>query len=372
MKAGKRVILCDPAPASEATRAAAGMLAPASEVQFCQEALVPLMRRAAASFQELAGQVQQEAGVPVGLRNTRTIVCAFDAADRDYLKDLARYQQTLGLEVRQVSLRAARKVEPALSPALAGAVVLEGDHQINPRLYCTALMKILGDHLWPITATSLKTEMQDGAVRVTGLRWVGRDAAGQEYTGTIAAQHVIVANGLGTQQLEGIAELQELPLRPVHGDVVRLKIPPEQRPLIESTVRGVVRGQPVYLVPREDNTLVLGASSREDALPGISAGGVYQLLRDGKDLLPSLTELEIYEVISRTRPGTPDDIPLIGPLYRNGHKIRGLTVSNGYFRHGILLSARGSELVTRLITQNLTDNDRQDLETCRPQRFTKP
>ena len=363
-RTGRTVTLLDPAPASEATRAAAGMLAPASEVQFRQEPLVPLMKRAAELYAELAADIQHTTGENVGLRDTPTLVCSYDTADKQALTELADYQRELGLETTPISIRTARTTEPVLSPRLTGAIEITGDHQINPRWFASALAKHHAGHIHPVTATGVQIE---DAPHPTARAVTWRDQ--QWSTGTTTAEHIIIANGLGATALRGIPEVSTLPLRPVYGDVLRLRIPKNQRPFLTSTVRGVVRGNPVYIVPREDNTLVIGATSREDHLPGINAGGVYQLLRDAHDLIPAITELELYEVISRARPGTPDDLPLIGPVHRDGRPIEHLTVSNGYFRHGILLASRGSEIVTHLITDTLTDDDHRDLTACAPQRF---
>ena len=99
----------------------------------------------------------------------------------------------------------------------------------------------------------------------------------------------------------------------------------------------MVHGVPVYIVPRQDGTVVIGATQREDALPlrtlntgtdrapaeaAVSAGGVYQLLRDAQVLVPAVAELELLEATARARPGTPDNAPLLGRVarpHRPGH-----------------------------------------------------
>lgn len=368
IKSGRKVTLLDPAPASEATRAAAGMLAPASEVQYRQEPLVPLMRRSAELYSDLAAQVAHDAGMAVGLRNTATLVCGLDEADKSVLLDLRGYQEKLGLATESLTVRAARKLEPALSPRISAAIHITNDHQIDPRQFATALRAILADSILPVKATEILLDSNSAnEPQATGVRW--EFAGSNQDTGTIDAKYIIVANGLGISSIRGIDSLAHVPLRAVHGDVIRLKVPPAQRPLIESTIRGVVRSRPVYIVPREDHTVVIGATSREDSMSGINAGGVFNLLRDARELLPTIDELEIYEVISRARPGTPDDLPLIGPITHHGQEVHRLTLANGFFRHGILLAARASEMVCNVVKGNLTPTDERDLQTCNPQRF---
>lgn len=368
IKSGRTVTLLDPAPASEATRAAAGMLAPASEVRYRQEPLVPLMKRSAELYPDLAAQVAHDAGTAVGLRNTATLVCGLDEADKSALLDLRGYQEELGLATEPLTVRAARKIEPALSPRINAAIHITNDHQIDPRQFATALRAILADSIFQVRATEILLESNSAnEPQATGVRW--ESAGANQDSGTIDAKHIIVANGLGTTSIGGIDSLAHMPLRAVHGDVIRMKVPPAQRPLIESTIRGVVRSRPVYIVPREDHTVVIGATSREDSMSGINAGGVFNLLRDARELLPAIDELEIYEVISRARPGTPDDLPLIGSITHHSQEVRRLTLANGFFRHGILLAARASELVCNVVNGNTTPADERDLQTCNPQRF---
>ena len=120
-----------------------------------------------------------------------------------------------------------------------------------------------------------------GREHAAGLLWDGAGVCGVRLAGgrTVLAAETVVANGLGAGSLEGLPEGLKLPLRPVYGDILRLRVPERPPPLLTATVRGMVRGVPVYLVPRQDGTVVIGATQREDDLSGPSAGGVYQLLQ---------------------------------------------------------------------------------------------
>ena len=140
----------------------------------------------------------------------------------------------------------------------------------------------------------------------------------------------------------------DLPLRPVYGDILRLRVPEKLRPLLTATVRGMVRGAPVYIVPRQDGTVVIGATQREDArrsspAPAVSTSACrrrYQLLRDAQQLVPAVAELELLEATARARPGTPDNSPLLGRVAAPGGAgdIAGLIIATGFFRHGVLLT----------------------------------
>ncbi|MBV7295301.1 glycine oxidase ThiO [Corynebacterium sp. TAE3-ERU12] len=336
---GHSVQLFDPDPGSGASRAAAGMLAPVAEVVWDQPTLYPLMIEAARRYPEFAATISEQAGRSVGYLTTETFVCAGDAADRASLRELCDMQQQLGMQVEPITARAARQLEPALGPGCVGAVHIPGDHQIDPRQLVAALLDILG----PVVQRA----------QVTEVLWDGDRAAGVRLAdGTcVPAEEVLLAAGLGITEIAGLPEHWHLPQRPVHGDVARLRVPEHLQPLLSRTIRGVVRGFPVYLVPRADGSIVLGATSREDTMAGVSAGGVYQLLRDAQRLVPAILECEITEIIARARPGSPDDVPIVGRI------AEGLCVSAGYFRHGILLTPLGASLGADVVTNTALADD---------------
>lgn len=322
---GHTVTLYDPDPVSEASFAAAGMLAPVSEVVWDQPTLYPLMQRSKELYPDFAASVAAATGMDIGYLPSETLVCAGDAADRQTLLELIELQSHIG-RVEPITSRQARQLEPALGPGVVGALRIPDDHQIDPRKFCAAML----------------SQLDVVPTRVGDLS-------------ELEADHVIVATGLA--QLPG---LPELPLRPVYGDVLRLKVPEHLQPLLTRTVRGVVRGRPVYLVPRADGTVVLGATSREDR-PGVSAEGVHQLLRDAHHLVPGIWECEIYEMTARARPGSPDDVPMIGRISPR------VTVSTGYFRHGILLSVVGAKLTADIALGEPVDPDTE--QAIDPFRF---
>lgn len=269
LRSGRRVTLIDPAPAQGATFAAAGMLAPVSEYHYQEEDLLALTLESAELWEEFAAPF----GPAGGHRTTPTLVVGFDAADRAALADLQAAQQAHGLEVQAVSLREARRMEPLLSPQLSGAFLTPGDHQVDPRMLHAAMLEAFrrgGGTVLAERADGLQWAADDddggsSADRVTGVLL----ASG----GVVSAGEVVVANGLASPELRGLPEGLDLPIRPVHGDILRLRVPERLRPFLSATVRGSVRGIPVYLVPREDGTVVIGATQREDGQAGVSAGG---------------------------------------------------------------------------------------------------
>ena len=219
----------------------------------------------------------------------------------------------------------ARAAEPALGPGFVGAVDIPGDHQVDPRQLCGAILEILGDQVVPTRAGEVLFNKDHRAIGLGG-------ADGRKYY----ADHVVLAAGVGTGAITGIPHALTDLLRPVRGEVLRLRVPEPLQPLVTRTIRGVVQGRAVYIVPRTDGTIVLGATTREDDMIGVRAEGVHQLLRDAHRLVPGILDCEIYEMTAKARPGSPDDVPMMSrdvsfrPPMRSGSSGFGAALSSQF------------------------------------------
>lgn len=350
---GPQITVLDPEPAGGSTHHAGGMLAPAAEVRYRQEPLFPLMLDSAARYPSFLDRLAAVTDAPTGYRTEGTLVLAGDRADAEHLADLTQYQHVHGMRVERLTVREARRMEPALSPALAGAVYLPEDHQVSPRLLAAALRDALRSRGVKLRTEEVIAMERDAAGTVNTLltRENRHDAAGSQ---------VILANGLGAGRVSGWFEGEHpLHLRPVYGDILRLGVPGFLRPLITKVIRGFVEDRPVYLIPRSDGTLALGASSREDDQPEPRLGSVYDLIRDAVALVPGIEESTLLEATVGARPGTPDDLPYLGRAGDN------LVISTGYFRHGILLAALGAQVGAQVALGARPD---VDLSACGPFR----
>ena len=327
LRRGHDVVVYDPEPATGASLAAAGMLAHAAEAAWGQDALMPLMSASAALYPGFVAELAQASGCAVGHVTCGTLTVGVDAADREALSALAELQRAHGLHAERMTGSSAREREPALGPAVTSAVLTADDHQVDPRQVTAALIAVLGDR---VRHERVEAVIRTGGA-VTGIRLESGES--------VEADVVVAAAGLGTSGIDGIPAL---PLRPVWGDILRLRVPAAQRPLLTRTVRAQVRGRSVYLVPREDGTLVLGASVREGGVGGVHAGSVLALLRDAETILPGTAECEIVEMLARPRPGSPDAVPLLGLVEP------GLVVSTGFDRHGVLLTPLAASVAADL------------------------
>jgi len=368
----RSVVLIDPHPASGATFAAAGMLAPVSELHYQEEDLLELMVESSRLWPSFVATLTG-GGEAAGYRTTPTLAVGADAADRRALADLRAVQTAAGLGVEPLALRDARAREPLLSPQISCAFDIPADHQVDPRRLADCLLAGLAAHspddpTW-VTGANNGFALEALAERVL---WDEGRVAGVELDSgvSVVAAETVVANGLGAAGLAGLPEGLTLPLRPVYGDILRLRVPESLQPLVTSTVRGIVRGVPVYIVPRDDGTVVIGATQREDGLStasnAVSAGGVYQLLRDAQVLVPAVAELELLEATARARPGTPDNAPLLGRVAGTEGDIEGLVVATGFFRHGVLLTPVAARIVGELINGSADPR----WAPFRPDRFT--
>ncbi|MDO5682654.1 MAG: glycine oxidase ThiO [Propionibacteriaceae bacterium] len=361
---GVEVVVCDPTPGQGATHAAGGMLAAISEVQFGQETLYPLMLSSAAEYPEFIAQLGADTDLPTDHDTAGTLVLAADRADRDTLARLADVQHAHGMAVEELTSRDVRRLEPAIGPRVAAGFRTPDDHRVDPRLLVRALLDAAVRTDRQHTPVRLITEAVT-AIEQYGDRWSVRLADGRAES----ADAVVLAPGTGLAGIAGLPPVAYAGVRPVFGDVVRLAIPPRllapgESALLNHTVRGLVHGVPVYLVPRSDGQLVIGATSREDGLDAPSAGGVWRLLRDAGTLVPGLLEAEFVEAVARARPGSPDDIPMVGEV------APGVVLSAGYFRHGILLAALGSRLTADLVCGTTHAADHNHLSTLDPARLS--
>lgn len=349
IRRGHSVAVVDPDPAGGATYAAAGMIAPASELHYREEHLLRLTLDSASRYPDFLESLAWT-GIDPGYRRTGTLVLALDGADRRALADLQAVQQRNSLSVEQTPLRQARRSEPLIGPAATAAFHAPDDHQLDPRKLGRALIAA-------VSARGRLVRQYATGLERTGNRVTGVALADGSFLG---ARQTVVANGLAAADFPGLP--CRLPLRPVYGDILRLRVPEALQPLLTHTVRGLVRGHAVYIVPREDGTVVLGATMREDGSGAVSAGGVYQLLRDAQQLIPAVAELELIEILCRARPGTPDNAPLLGGIAGTA----GLVIATGFFRHGVLLTPAAAALCVDLLEGKPGP---AELKRYRPNRF---
>lgn len=320
-QAGLSVRVHDPAPGSGASTVAAGMLAPVGETHYENAPLLPLLRESAAAWPGFAAELGAASGRDLGYRSVGTLAVAGDADAAAELDREAAHRRSLGLAVEPVAGSAARTLEPLLAPRVRAGLRLDADHQVDPRRVTDALLSIVD---------------------------VQRSAP------DTAAGTVVIAAGWRTGALTG------LPVRPVKGQLLRLRAP-DRVPRLSRVVRGAIDGRAAYLVPRDDGALVVGATSEERGIDtSVTAGAVHDLLRAATDLVPVLAEYRLCETCVGLRPGTPDNLPVLGRLDAR------TVVASGHYRNGILLAPATAAALTELV---LTGEPPARLAPFDPHRF---
>ncbi|WEB43049.1 glycine oxidase ThiO [Streptomyces yunnanensis] len=354
---GLRVAVADPAPGGGAAYVAAGMLAAVTELHYGEETLLGLNLASARRYPRFAQELEEASGQRIGYRRCGTLAVALDADDRAHLRELHALQVRSGLDSQWLTGRECRRLEPMLAPGVRGGLRVDGDHQVDPRRLAGALL-----------AACERAGVVFHRSWAERLTTAGGRASGAELAdGTrLAAGQVVLAGGSRSGRLAGVPEAVLPPVRPVKGQVLRLRLPdppPGGRPFLSRTVRAVVRGNPLYLVPRESGELVLGATSEELGWDTtVTAGGVYELLRDAHELIPGLTELPLTESRAGLRPGSPDNAPLLGPT-----ELPGLHLATGHFRNGVLLTPVTGDVMAEVLATGTVPEEARPFS---PTRFS--
>ncbi|MEU9569596.1 glycine oxidase ThiO [Streptomyces massasporeus] len=351
---GFTTAVVDPEPGGGAAQVAAGMLAAVTELHYGEQTLLGLNLASARRYPDFAAELTELTGQDLGYRRCGTLAVALDADDRAHLRELHALQQQSGLESQWLSGRECRRLEPMLAPGVRGGLRVDGDHQIDPRRLAGALVAaceragVVFHRTWAERLTVVR-DRAAGVVLADGT--------------AVAAGQVVLAGGSLSGRLAGVPQDVLPPVRPVKGQVLRLTMPRRHGPFLSRTVRAVVRGSHVYLVPRASGELVVGATSEELGWDTtVTAGGVYELLRDAHELVPGITELPLTETRAGLRPGSPDNAPLLGPT-----GLEGLLLATGHYRNGVLLTpVTGDAMAHVLATGELPEEARP----FTPKRFS--
>jgi glycine oxidase len=334
---GLATAVVDPEPGGGAAQVAAGMLAAVTELHYGEQTLLGLNLESARRYPDFAAELTEETGLDLGYRRSGTLAVALDADDRAHLRELHTLQRRSGLESEWLSGRDCRRLEPMLAPGVRGGLRVDGDHQIDPRRLSRALVAAC-ERAGVVFHRTWAEELSVVRARAAGVRTGDGDR--------LAAGQVVLAAGSLSARLAGVPEEVLPPVRPVKGQVLRLTVPKPCAPFLSRTVRAVVRGGHVYLVPRENGELVVGATSEELGWDTtVTAGGVYALLRDAHLLVPGITELPLTESAAGLRPVSPDNAPLLGPS-----ELPGLHVATGHGRNGVLLTPVTGDAMAEALT----------------------
>lgn len=325
---GARVFLLEIGrPGSGATGVAAGMLAPVGELSMGEPELLRLTLEAAEMYPDFVAELEEAAGMQVGYRHEGALHVALDRDEAAELRRVHDLQRSLGLGAEWLPPRRCRELEPGLAPSLSGGVHAPGEGSVDPEALVEALLEACGRDRFRYRMGGRVTELLRDGERVVGVR---------TESGDIGAASVIVCAGAWSGQLEWLPDEARPPVRPVKGQVLELRAPDGEPPCA-----GIVASERVYLVPRDRGRLIVGATVEERGYDTtVTAGGLHELLREAYRLLPDVAEMELVGARAGLRPGTPNNLPLVGPA-----PLEGLLWATGHFRNGILLAPLAAKAI---------------------------
>ncbi len=321
-----------------ASHAAAGMLAACCEAEPGEQALVALGRESQRRWPSFAEELERATGIDVELRREGTLVLALTADDQATIAHHLEFQRQLDLPLEWLSAAATRAREPRLAGKIAGALFSPEDHQVDNRKLAHALR---------VAAERAGAEIREHQP-VKELVVQGGQARGVVLDdGTsVPADIVVLAAGAWSRGIGGLPPDRRPPVRPIKGQMLALRMDPSA-PLLSH----VLWAPGVYLVPRRDGRLIVGATVEEKGFDEtITAGGLLTLLEAAWRAIPAVEELPVDEIWVGHRPGSRDDAPILGP-----GPLAGLFYATGHHRNGILLAPVTADAMARLILDEVVE-----------------
>lgn len=349
--AGLSTAVVDDDRARGASWAAAGMLAPVTEVHPGEDALLALNLAANERYPSFVAELERAAAMEVGYRPCGTLVVARDADEKAELDELLALQRDLGLPSEPLTAAECRELEPGLTPRTRGGILVPGDHQVDNRAAVRALLE-----------ACRRTGVGLARGTVVEVRSEGGEVRGVDLSdGTpLRARAVVLCAGCWTGSIAGVPD-GAVPVRPVKGQLLHLRAP--EPPIASRSIRGG-GVHATYIVPRADGRVVVGATVEEQGYDErVTVDAVLTLLREASEILPGIAEAELTEATVGLRPGSPDNAPLLGPT-----SLEGLFVATGHYRNGILLIPVTADAIVELIT---TGTVPELIAPFSPERFSK-
>ncbi|MCA1669092.1 MAG: glycine oxidase ThiO [Thermomicrobia bacterium] len=329
-KAGERVTLLERnALAQEASWASAGIIS--SPTPGSGQFGLRSFRR----YPALIAEVEEHSGMRVGWNQTGETSLIGTDNDPRPLQDVMEWQRQQGLHVEWLEGTALRAHEPVLSPHITAAIYEHDAGSVRVHLMAQALARAATNHGATIREYTPALGLETTGDRVTGVRTT---------EGIVGADVVVLAAGAWSKTIGDLAGLN-VPTIPVQGQMMAVADPPVP-------LRTVVAGGGMYLLPRADGTIAVGATVEHTGFAKrVTPMGINTLIALVEQFAPALNGARLVQTWSGLRPGTADGTPIIGPApHRDG-----LWIATGHYRGGALLAAVTSELVAAGIRSGTVD-----------------
>jgi len=349
IRRGREVLVLErDRPGAGATWAAGGMLAPISEAEQLDAELVALGQDSLLRYPSFIERLERLTGLNCGYSSEGTLWVGVNEDDRAELDYLRETLEGKGLACEPLDAKEVSRREPHLSGRIRLGLLVEQDHQVDPRALTLSLEESIRSRGGKLVCGAVVMEIVEEGGRVRGVS--GRTTRGERFE--IQLEQLVLAAGAWCDR-ELRHPLGEIGIRPVKGQLVRLRGP--------RLLRHVVRTPDVYLVPREDGELLVGATMEEMGFDlSSTAGPAMDLLRHAWEALPGIYDLELAEISVGLRSAVEDHLPLIG-----ASPVEGLFFAAGHFRNGVLLAPATAH---HLVRQMLDGREPRELRPFRPSR----
>ena len=318
---------------AEASSAAAGLLAPLGSLSG-PGPLADLLLASWSIYPTLVPELEQASGVHLAYEQSGSLRVARNPKNIDNLRKRITAWQPLGLKMQWLTGDEARQREALLAPDISAAIYAPEEAQVKAPHVVKAFAR---------AATNL------GAKLCAHHNVIGMDFHRNKVTRVctdqgleIACEHVIVATGAWTRNLERLLDIS-LPVEPQRGQILTLKQPSSPPP----PLKHIIFGEAIYLAPKNNGTIVVGATKEEVGFEKhLTAGGIGWLLSTAVRLLSGLEGAAIDQMWAGLRPKTPDNLPILG----NAPSLENVILAVGHGSIGIMLSAITGKSITELVT----------------------
>jgi len=317
---GRNVEIYDKGEAGKgAAWVSAGMLAPQAEMGFEEIELFKLCRHSLELYPEYLSILKDDSGIDVQLDRSGSLMTGFNRDDSERLRRLYEFRDKVGLPVKWITGTEAREIEPLLSPKCTNAIWIPEDAQIDNLELLRALKKAFNNCGGTLIENSKIDEIIINNSKIKGIGVNGDK---------VDCENLVVSAGAWSRLIPGIPDNILPPVRPVKGQIITLEMNDE------CNINPAIRGQDVYLVPKSDGRLLVGASNEDlgfDTEP--TAGEIFRLLERGWETIPAIYDLHIKSIDVGLRPGSRDHNPILGKTF-----IDGMYFATGHYRNGVLLA----------------------------------
>jgi glycine oxidase len=327
---GVQVTVIDKATAGrQASWQAGGMLAADAEMGFEEPELYQFARASMAHWPGFVRELEADSGITVDFRTEGTLRVADDADSEARLRRVYEFQKEQGVDLRWITGREAREIEPFLAPRVSAAIETRHDVQVDNQKVMLALIEAVRRKGGTVIDNTQIVSMEPGD------RPAVVDANGNRTEADLA----VLSAGAWSRQIDGLPEDVRPPVRPVKGQMIELKM---IRPF---SIEKVIRGPHGYIVPKASGRLLIGATSEEMGFDtDVTAGGIYKLLEGAWEILPGIYDLPITATWAGLRPASRDHEPILGMS-----SAPGVFIATGHYRHGIMLAPQTAHVAANLI-----------------------